>query len=58
MISVSTKTIVVSDSTKFGKVCLLHIAPIQDAGIIVTDSNVDRDYVNQIEELGTTVVIA
>jgi DeoR/GlpR family transcriptional regulator of sugar metabolism len=58
MIAVSKKTIVVCDSTKFGKICLLHIASLKDIDTIVTDSNVDMDIVEKIREMGTSVLLA
>ncbi len=58
MIAVSKKTVVVSDSTKFGKVCLLHIADINEVDAIVTDKNCSSEFVNEIEKTGTTVILA
>jgi len=58
MIAVSKKSVVVSDSTKFGKVCLLHIADINEVDAIVTDKNCSNEFVNEIEKSGTTVILA
>ncbi|NPV41536.1 MAG: DeoR/GlpR transcriptional regulator [Anaerolineae bacterium] len=58
MIAVSKKSVVVSDSTKFGKVCLLHIADINEVDAIVTDKNCSGEFVNEIEKSGTTVILA
>jgi DeoR/GlpR family transcriptional regulator of sugar metabolism len=58
MIAVSERTIVVCDSTKFGKVCLLHIASLNEIDSIVTDDKVDFDYARQIRDLGTAVILA
>ncbi len=58
MIAVSRKTIVVCDSTKFGKVCLLHIAQINEVDTIVTDKNCPADFVDEIEKLGASVILA
>ena len=57
MIAVSKKSIVVCDSTKFGKVCLLHIASVGEVDMIVTDNNVEKEYIEQIEDLGTNVIV-
>lgn len=57
MIAVSKKTVVVCDSTKFGKVCLLHIASLEEIDTVVTDNNVDLDTVDKIRELGTSVIL-
>ncbi len=58
MISVSKKTIVVCDSTKFGKVCLLHVAALEDINAVVTDENADPETVEKIEKQGPSVIIA
>ncbi len=58
MISVSKDLIVVSDSTKFGKVCVLSVADINAAKTIVTDNNVSLDLVRKIEQRGPTVLVA
>lgn len=58
MIAVSKKSVIVSDSTKFGKVCLLHIADINEVDAIVTDKNCSNEFVNEIEKSGTTVILA
>jgi len=39
MIAVSKKTIIVVDSTKYGKACLFHVANLKDLFAIVTDKN-------------------
>ena len=58
MIAVSKKTIIVCDSTKFGKVCLLNIASLKDIDTVVTDGNVDPETVEKIREMGTSVIVA
>jgi DeoR family transcriptional regulator, fructose operon transcriptional repressor len=58
MFAVSKKTIVVCDSTKLGKVCLLHVANIDEVDTIVTDELIGPDYKKQIEDMGTTVIQA
>jgi DeoR/GlpR family transcriptional regulator of sugar metabolism len=49
MISVGKKSIVVSDSSKFGKVCLMHVANIDDVYAIVTDVNAPEEIVESLE---------
>jgi DeoR/GlpR family transcriptional regulator of sugar metabolism len=58
MISVSKDLIVVSDSSKFGKVCVLAVADITAAKTIVTDNKVSLDLVRKIEQRGPTVLVA
>jgi len=58
MISVSKNTIVVCDSTKLGKVCLLHVASLEDIDAVVTDENADPETVEKIEKQGPSVIIA
>jgi len=58
MISVSNKKIIVCDSTKLGKVCLLHVASLEDIDAVVTDENADPETVEKIEKQGPSVIIA
>jgi len=53
MLAIGAKSIVVADSTKFGKVSLCHIADLKDIDYLVTDKNVPADVVNFIR--GTNV---
>lgn len=58
MVAVSKNLIVAADSSKFGKVCLLTIADIQDTSIIVTDSNLPVAEAEAIRALGPDVILA
>jgi len=58
MISVSKDIIVVSDSSKFGKVCLLSVSSLKDVNKIVTDDKVSKEYVERIEKVGPKVYLA
>jgi DeoR/GlpR family transcriptional regulator of sugar metabolism len=50
--------ILVSDSSKFGKISLAHVCNLRDVDKIVTDENLPLDVSRQLEEIGTEVIIA
>lgn len=58
MIEVSEKIIIVSDSSKFNRVCLLPVAPIEAIDYLVTDSKAPKDLVKDIRDIGPQVLIA
>ncbi len=58
MTSISRQLIVVADSSKIGKVCLAHVADLNQAKIIVTDKNVSKNDAAAISELGPKVIAA
>jgi DeoR/GlpR family transcriptional regulator of sugar metabolism len=58
MIEVSEQLIIVSDHSKFNRICLMPVAPIDAIDILVTDSGVSKELVDQIEERGPKVIIA
>ncbi len=57
MIAVSQKTIVLADSTKFGKRGFGKICNIDEIDHIITDSGVSSHVVQQLESAGVTVTI-
>lgn len=56
--SISQQVIVVADYTKFGRQSSVLLGPITAANIIITDSKVDKDIIEEIRELGVIVNIA
>ncbi len=58
MVSVSSNLIIVSDSSKFGKVCLLSVADLKAASTIVTDARLPLEFAEKIESFGPTVIRA
>ena len=56
MIRISKETIVVADSSKFGKRSLAVICPVDRAQKIITDSRVEEQYVRELEALGVEVI--
>lgn len=57
MISVSQKTIVLTDSTKFGKRGFGKICNIDEIDHIITDSGISEHVVKHLQSLGVTVTI-
>jgi DeoR family transcriptional regulator of aga operon len=57
MINVAQKTIVLADSTKFGKRGFGKICGLEDVDHIITDKGVSQQIVNHLEGLGVTVTI-
>lgn len=58
MIGVSQKTIVLTDSTKFGKRGFGKICNIDEIDHIITDKGISDHIVKQLESMGITVTIA
>jgi len=58
MIEASEQLIIVADHTKFGKVCLMPVAPVERAAKIVTDAGVPPEFVERLRERGVEVIIA
>lgn len=58
MIDASLKTIILSDSSKFGKRGFGRICCLEQVDIIVTDSDIPDLMVNIIESAGVKLVIA
>lgn len=57
MISVAQKTIVLADSTKFGKRGFGKICGLEDIDHIITDKGISQQIVKHLEALGVTVTI-
>lgn len=51
----ASKTIVLADSSKFGKASFLKICPIKDIDAIVTDSNISDEMAENIIKAGTNL---
>lgn len=58
MIKSAEKTILLSDSSKYGKRGFSRICPIEDIDIIITDSGLPEEARCRMEELGVKVIIA
>lgn len=58
MMHAAQKTIVLADSSKFGRRGFAKISNIEDVDMIITDSHVPESICEQVEELGIDLVIA
>ncbi|MGY5848797.1 DeoR/GlpR family DNA-binding transcription regulator [Salegentibacter sp. F14] len=58
MIKSSLKSIVLTDSTKFGKKGFGKICEIEDVDLIITDAGISKSYKESLEEKGVEVLIA
>lgn len=58
MMKAAQKTIVVADSSKFGKRGFAKIAEIEDIDLIITDENIPNGARQKLEEMGIEVLIA
>lgn len=58
MISISRHLIVVADSTKIGKVSLVHVANLNEIKTIVTDASISETDAMAIREMGPEVIVA
>ena len=58
MMHTSQKTIVLADSSKFGRRGFSKIANLDDIDIIITDAGIPQSAVARIEELGIELIIA
>ncbi|HEY59213.1 MAG TPA: DeoR/GlpR transcriptional regulator [Anaerolineae bacterium] len=56
MIAASKDIIIVSDHSKFGRVCLLPVANLQDVQKIVTDNKVEKEFIESIQNQGLSIL--
>lgn len=57
MIHIAKEVIVVADHTKFGRVMFSHIASIEVVHTIITDSKLNKEYCQQIRDLGIHLIL-
>ena len=58
MIRTAQKTIVLADSSKFGRRGFARICGMDDVDMIITDSHISAQLVREIEELGIELIVA
>jgi DeoR family transcriptional regulator of aga operon len=58
MRSAASKVIVVTDSSKFGKICLHQIVEVQLVSTVITDAGIPDEYRQGLEQCGVEVVVA
>jgi DeoR family deoxyribose operon repressor len=56
-IKYSMTSILMVDSSKFGKVCSAHMADVNDFQVIITDSGIPPDYEEYIKNAGLELII-
>jgi DeoR/GlpR family transcriptional regulator of sugar metabolism len=56
MFDISHNMVVVADSSKFGKVCLMTIMDIKDADMIITDEGLLEEEAEKLRQLGPSVL--
>lgn len=54
----SARTVVVTDSTKIGKVTFARICPLRDIAVLVTDSDASADRLHEVRGQGVEVTLA
>lgn len=57
MCEAASQTIVVTDSSKFGRICLHQILGVDDIATVITDPGVPDEYRTGLEKLGIDVVV-
>ncbi len=58
MIKAAQKTIVLADSTKFGRRGFAKIGDLDDIDLVITDKNVNPKDVKRLQDLGIDIIIA
>lgn len=58
MMAVCSQTVLLTDSTKFGRKGFGKISTVEDIDIIITDSGIPESLKNKIEDLGVQIIIA
>lgn len=58
MIQAARKLIVVSDHTKFGRGSVIHLAPLSEADIVVSDSGLAQEHQDLLKAHGVEVLLA
>ena len=58
IIKVGQKVFLAADYSKFGTVSTAFLAPLEDVDVIVTNKEIDSDYVNALEEKGLKVILS
>ena len=58
MMAAAQKTIVLADSSKFGRRGFAKIADIDTVDVIITDAGVSSTFVKRVEDLGVELIIA
>jgi len=57
MCNQATKRVLVTDSSKFGKQGFVKIFPLSDIDVLITDSGIDKEAVEEIRAMGIEVMV-
>jgi DeoR family fructose operon transcriptional repressor len=58
MIEIASRVIIVADHSKFGRGAMVPVAPLEAANIVVSDSELDAEYVEMLRGKGIEVLLA
>jgi len=58
MIEVASRVIIVADRTKFGRGGMIPVAPLSAAHVVVSDAELDSEYVTMLRHNGLQVLLA
>jgi len=58
IIELSKEIYIAADSTKFGKDVTISIAPLDQIHFIITDQNINKNFVNQFKKTSTNLIIS
>ena len=58
VLSCGSRRLVVTDHTKFGRLCSVFVAPVTAANVIVTDDGITPEITGELREMGIDVVVA
>ena len=58
MIEIASRVIIVADHSKFGRGAMIPVGPLEDADTVVSDSELDGEYVELLRGKGIEVLLA
>lgn len=58
MVEAARVVVAITDSSKFGKICLHRIVPVSDLNVLITDRGAPNDIVQAAEQLGLELILA
>ncbi|MBD9479101.1 DeoR/GlpR family DNA-binding transcription regulator [Pseudoxanthomonas sp. PXM02] len=58
MVEAARVVVAITDSSKFGKICLHRIVPVADLNVLITDRGAPGDIVQAAEQLGFELILA
>lgn len=58
MLEIAHEAILLCDSSKIEKISIAHICPIERLDRIITDKNVDKKFIEQVEKLNVEIIYA